>query len=151
METIPETIMNSITEKNLEIEKKTKTINDIAMDVFQKFSSLSIFIDSEWFLNLDKTKLIKFNYELRDFYVQNFSEDQKKLISSENILYLTDSGLSNKSIEDIQKYILSQMDILLENKKEELKYMINYILIGALGIVIPEIKELYPDFSFSFM
>jgi len=28
--------------------------------------------------------------------------------------------------------------------------MINYIILGALGIVIPKIKELYPDFAFGF-
>jgi hypothetical protein len=42
------------------------------------------------------------------------------------------------------------MKQLLECDKEEFKYMINYIILGALGIVIPKIKELYPDFSFSF-
>ena len=39
---------------------------------------------------------------------------------------------------------------LLLSKKEEYKFMINYIVVGALCIVIPEIKEMYPDFSFSF-
>ena len=53
-------------------------------------------------------------------------------------------------LEKIQLYILNEISILLDVQKEELKYMINYILIGALGIVIPEIKELYPDFSFCF-
>ena len=33
---------------------------------------------------------------------------------------------------------------------EGLKYMINYIIVGALSLVIPEIKENYPDFCFSF-
>ena len=35
-------------------------------------------------------------------------------------------------------------------KNDNLKFMINYIVIGSLGIVIPEIKEQYPDFSFEF-
>jgi len=28
--------------------------------------------------------------------------------------------------------------------------MINYILVGGLTLVIPEVKESYPDFSFTF-
>jgi hypothetical protein len=39
---------------------------------------------------------------------------------------------------------------MLKCEKEEIKYMINYIILGALGIVIPQIKELYPDFVFGF-
>jgi hypothetical protein len=42
------------------------------------------------------------------------------------------------------------MNILLNIEKDELKYMANYIIVGALGIVIPEIREMYPDFCFSF-
>ena len=28
--------------------------------------------------------------------------------------------------------------------------MINYIIVGGLGLFIPEIKESYPDYTFSF-
>lgn len=147
---IPEEIFNKVGIKNLEEDRKMKTIKDYALEVFQKFSAISIFIDSEWFMDLNKDKLIKFNYELRDFYNQNLSPSQKADISKEKILVLTDSNLSEKSINEIQKYLLDQINILLDTKKEETKYMVNYIVVGALGIVIPEIKELYPDFAFSF-
>jgi len=40
---------------------------------------------------------------------------------------------------------------MLKCDKEEIKYMVNYIVLGALGIVIPKIKELYPDFVFAFV
>ena len=58
--------------------------------------------------------------------------------------------MEEDSLEDIQKYLLGQLKVLLSCEKEDYKYMINYIIVGALGIVIPEIKEMYPDFSFSF-
>lgn len=53
-------------------KKKRKTNNEIAFEIFQKLSSLSIFIDSELFMNLDKKKLIKFNYEISDMYKKIF-------------------------------------------------------------------------------
>jgi len=149
-EDIPIEILNKVESKNLVEERKTRSNKDFAFEVFQKFLKISIFIDSEWFLNLNKTNLVKFNYELREFYQNNFSEEQKKDISSVEIFTRVDKDLNQLQTEDIIKYLLEQIDILLNIEKEELKYMSNYILIGALGLVIPEIKEMYPDFAFSF-
>jgi len=149
-EDIPSEIFDSIKEKNLEEERKNMTIPEKALEVFQKFSSLSIFIDSEWFLELSKEKLKKFNYEASSFYKENLNQSQRNEISLDNKLNKKESELESMSLENIQLYILNEIDILLNVKKEELKYMINYILIGALGIVIPAIKELYPDFSYAF-
>ena len=46
--------------------------------------------------------------------------------------------------------ILDNMKLLLDCQDEAIKYMINYIIIGGLGLVIPQIRTNYPDFSFSF-
>ena len=76
--------------------------------------------------------------------------EQRSKVSDTEVFKNTEEVLSNDSLENIQKYLLSQMEILLKCEVEEFKYMINYIILGALGIVIPQIKEMYPDFSFSF-
>ena len=146
----PEELFKNIDVINLEETEKEKTLEEFALDVFQYFSNISIFIDYNWFLELDRKQLIKFNYELRDFWIQNFTEDQKKSISSISLLIKQENDMRTYDIIMIQKYLLSQMKILLECNKEEYKYMVNYILLGALGIVIPKIKELYPDFDFAF-
>lgn len=132
------------------IVKKEDTIDEYALKVFQEFTNLSIFIDHKMFLSLSKDELIKFNYEFRDFYLQNFSSAQRSMISSRNILNKTNNDLHNDDLVSIQKYLLDQINELLQCKNEELKYMINYIIIGALGLVIPYIKEIYSDFAFSF-
>ena len=149
-EEIPKEIFDSIVEANLTEQRKNMTISDRGLTVFQKFSSISIFIDSEWFISLSKEKLKKFSYELSSFIRENFDKNQQKSISPDKILPKSESELDTMNLEAIQLYLLNEIDKLLDVKKEELKYMINYILVGALGIVIPEIKELYPDFSFSF-
>jgi len=149
-EEIPKEILDSIEERNLDEDRNNLTIKEKALEIFQKFSKISIFIDSEWFLELAKDKLKKFYYEVSSFYKENFSHEQRKIISPENTLFRKDSDLNNMELEEIQLYILNEINILLDVQNEELKYMINYILIGALGFVIPEIRELYPDFSFSF-
>jgi len=150
MEIIPEEIINKVNIINLLDVNKSKSINNLALEVFQYFNKISIFIDYEWFLNLKKQDLLKFNYELRDIWIQNLTIEQRKIISVE-ILNKTNDELNSKNLEEIQKYLLNQIKNLLCCEIEEFKYMINYIIVGALGIVIPEIKELYPDFSFAFL
>jgi len=145
---IPKHILDSIKEHDL-TEDIISTV-DKAFNLFQKFSKISIFIDSETFTSLEKTKLIKFNYELRDFYINNFSMKQKNEISSTELFKYKENDLQSFSKDKILDYLIDQMNVLLDIEKEEYKYMANYIMIGALGIVIPQIKDMYPDFSFSF-
>lgn len=149
-EVIPSQLFDNLEIIDLDKMKEEKTVDDIALDVFQYFSKISIFINYEWFIQLNKEKLLKFNYELKDFWIQNVSDSQKLSVSVEPILSMSNDDLDNKSVEEIQRYLLEEIKNMLECEKEEIKYMINYIILGALGIVIPQIKELYPDFVFAF-
>ena len=149
-EEIPSIILDKIEKLDISKIENNKTIENMALDIFQYFSKISIFINYESFLQLNKSELFKFNFELRDFWLQNFSKKQRNDVSSDVILSKDQNSMEEYNLEDIQKYLLSQLKVLLSCEKEEYKYMINYIIVGALGIVIPEIKEMYPDFSFSF-
>ncbi len=150
LEQLPLDIFNNLEVINLEQIQNFKTIEDIAFDVFQNFSKISIFINYEWFIELDKNKLLKLNYELKDFWLQNVNPSQRQLVSSNEILPKSNEILEGESQEQIQKYLLGEISKILSCEKDEIKYMCNYIILGALGIVIPKIKELYPDFSFAF-
>lgn len=150
MQEIPDSIFEKIKVIDLEEEKKEYTIKDIAFEVFQYFTKISVFIDSQLFLDLPKSKLLKFNYEIKDFWEHNFSRNQKNEISNKIIFEKISNELDLLDIENIQKYLLSQIKILLLCDKDDFKYMINYIIIGALSVVIPTVKETYPDFAFSF-
>jgi hypothetical protein len=147
---LPSNIFDNIDMIDLKQISEDKTIEQYALDTFQYFANISIFIDHNLFLQLDKQKLIKFNYEVRDFWLQNFTPEQRTAISNEEIFVKQEADLTKNTIEDIQLYLLNQMSALLCCEKEEYKYMINYILIGAMGIVIPSIKMMYPDFDLSF-
>ena len=149
-EEIPSLIFDKIEILDISTLQNDKTIENMALDIFQYFSKISIFINYESFLQLDRSQLFKFNYELRDFWLQNFSNKQRNEISKDKLLSKDQLSMQEDSLENIQKYLLGQLKVLLSCEKEEFKYMINYIVVGALGIVIPEIKEMYPDFSFSF-
>jgi|LauGreDrversion4_2_1035121.scaffolds.fasta_scaffold37557_4 hypothetical protein len=149
-EPIPDSLFDDLEIVDLVKMEESKTISDVALDVFQYFGKISIFIDYEWFMELSKDNLIKFNYELKDFWLQNVPDHQKHLVSDSPILSKSKDDLEDKDIEEIQRYLLNEMKTMLQCEKEEVKYMVNYIILGALGIVIPKIKELYPDFVFAF-
>lgn len=147
-ERLPEHIFDNIEGKKL-IEDNEKTLEELALEIFQLFVKISIFIDHNLFLKLTKDELIKLNYEIAEFFINNFNTEQQNLIST-NVLKKKKNELEQLNDKDIKIYLLSQFKILLECEIEEFKYMINYIIVGGLGLIIPKIKESYPDYAFSF-
>jgi len=147
-EQIPDKLFKNIIPINLKEIKLS--INDIALDVFQLFTKKSIFISHESFMLLDKTKLLKFNHEIKDIWIQNLNQEQRNEISTMPLFDKDKEELLKYKLEDIQKYLLKNMKTALECNNENLSFMIFYILVGSLGIVIPDIKESYSDVSFSF-
>lgn len=147
---IPEDVLNKT--KNIKINKELNN-QELALKIFKIFENLSIYIDHQKFLDLKKDKLKKFNYEIKDFYYENINiENRIKIDNSDgnSILKKTNNNLSDLNLVQTQKYLLQEIQKLLMCKDEGIKYMINYIIVGALSLVIPEIKENYPDFCFSF-
>jgi hypothetical protein len=145
---IPDDIWNLTTK----IVFKDKDIISKAERIFKMFDKISIFLDHKTFLKLNKNELKKFNYEVKEFYYENLTLKNRISIDKKDglqIFSLTNIILEHKNISYIQNYLLDNIEKLLKINCN-LKYMINYILIGALGIVIPEIKNDYPDFNFNF-
>jgi hypothetical protein len=125
---------------------KEKSNKDKIIEMFQYLLDMNIFIEYDLFLSLDKNKLIKFNYEISDYYLHNFSNKQKNIISDNILFYKNNEELDNDNIEIIQKYLVDQILILLKCENETIKFTVIYIIITALNIVIPEIKEFYPEY-----
>jgi hypothetical protein len=148
MDLLPQDLFETIIPINL--ENKKVSLDDFALNVFQIFTKKSIFIDYKLFMELDKNKLLTFNHEVKDIWVQNLTVQQRETISEEILFHRTNLDLQKNNLEDIQKYLLENLKIALECDKEDLLLMINYIIIGALGIVIPVIKENYSDVIFGF-
>ena len=136
MEPIPDDVFANLDFVNM----ADKTVEEIALDTFQRFNGF--FIDYRWFLDLDKSKLLKFNYELRDIYEKNF--DKKNFMMTKTSIELE----IYNDIHSIQTYLLAEMNMLLDLSRENT--MVTYMLVGTLGLVVPEIKEIYPDYDFEF-
>jgi hypothetical protein len=146
-------LKNDIEDDGILTEKKIK---EYAFDVFQKFSFISIFIDSEWFLKLQTHELLKLNYELKDFYENNVETNLRKIMVPPNgiAFELTKEDLASKTynnILEIQKYILENVEKVIGTSSDDaMKNLGNYLMIGGLAIVCPEIRERYPDFVYGF-
>jgi len=147
---IPETIFNKI--PLIEISNEM-TVEEKALQVFQIFTNISIFIDYNLFLDLDREKLIKLNYELRDVYLQNLSiEDRKKIDNTDGKKFfkLNNRDMKEKNDDFIKMYLLEQIENILKYSRDDLKCMINYIILGGLSLVIDDVKQHYNNFNFSF-
>lgn len=160
---IPEHVFKSAQEKYKVLVKENK-IQDItknvivaldkkALNVFQKLSLDTFFIDHLEFLNSLNIngKMYKFNNEFKDIFNENLDEITKKTI------YPPSGKPFNKKYDELCKmdndtfkhYILDELNILLQNGSDN--QMLKYIIVGTLGLVIPKIREIYGDgFSFSF-
>jgi hypothetical protein len=145
-ELFPSIIFSNIISKKMILEEE-KSISELTLDVYQLFSNNSFFMDHKLFLNLSKNNLIELYFEFSNLYNSNFSYDQRCDISI-SIFLLTCDTLSTMPIDEIQKYIIINIKILLENSNKKYKYMINYVLIGGLSLYIEEVGILYPSFSF---
>ena len=149
---IPKEIYDCVEEKSGVCDSEL-TIKEKSLQVFQIFNNISIFIDFNLFLNLDKQQLCKLNYELSDFYYQNLSDEQRTIIDKENgnkLFKLKNHDFDDVSSEFIQFYLLNQIEIVIGCNQEDVKLMANYIILGGLSLVIDEVKEEYENFSFNF-
>ena len=131
---------------------KNDDIYSIAANVFKSLGILAININYKWFLILSQEQLLKFYYELNEFWIHNFT----KLQQDEILINIGHTITFNKKkselglckIEEVQKYLLIEMKILLTCNIEEYKFMISYIITSALSTVIPEINEMYPGYIY---
>jgi len=147
---IPSEIFDKIKRKSIDVKL---TSEEKALQVFQMFTHISIFIDYKLFCNLDKDNLLKFNYETKDFYYKNFSITDRKRIDGENgdtYFKFSNSEIKDYEDEKLKLYLLDQIQLVLTCKEEDLKFMINYIVLGGLSLVIEEVKKYYENFNFSF-
>ena len=147
---IPNDILNNLSDIALSDEI---TLEEKALQVFQIFTNISIFIDYNNFLNLSRSKILKLNYELKEFYYHNILiDDRKKIDNKDGNQYFSynNNYFDDKTDDYIKMYILDNIENILKYKENDLKFMINYILLGGLSLVIDEVKDIYDNFNYSF-
>ena len=136
-------IPNEIFDNIAIIDDNTIPIPKLAFDVFQLFHNMNIYIDHELFLLLEHNKLLQLYNEITSIWKTMLSLNDRIIISrNNNILDKCKSDLINYHFEDIQRYILKQIKLLLEYEGEH-KILINHIILESLKYIIPEINTDY--------
>lgn len=123
------------------LKKEELSIYDYSLTIFQKFTEISIYIDHNLFLKLTDKELIVLNNELKSIYDENIAGNLE-------LFNLTKVKFYKLITEDKQRYLLDKIKVILNLNDENLKQFKYYIVLGALSIIIPEIKKNYPDFDF---
>jgi hypothetical protein len=142
---IPEEIFNNI---NIKLPKNKKSNNDLALEITQILSYNSFFIDHNYFLELNDNQVLKMYYESYSFVSENLPYDKLQTLKTEfNSFQLNSAALKFK--KNKLRYVLDSYYNLI-TFDDNVKLLASYIIIASLSIIIPEIKKLYPDFSFGF-
>lgn len=148
---IPDEIFDKMKEicksKKITLEKKEdiENIKDLALRVFQLFNLMSIYIDNEAYCKLQQTKINILANELKSFYNENLTIQQKNQVNPEN------KDLFKKTnYNESRRQILLDMKLIIENANSNNKILVCYLMLAGLVLVIPELKEQYPHLEFGF-
>tara|TARA_B110000879_G_scaffold201591_1_gene276869 strand:- start:634 stop:1398 length:765 start_codon:yes stop_codon:yes gene_type:complete len=141
---IPDFVFDNINKIN---DKTVESLDNYSKTFFQKLSKHSIFINNEKYLELSDENITKLEFELKDFYYKNLGEEIRKIIDKKDGNVLFNNKPDNL---ELKLYLLKEMNNILKNISKDFLIFSYYIIVGALSIVIPEVKEDYPNYSFSF-
>lgn len=138
---LPPNIFNNIKKISIDCDN----ISDKAKDVFTLLTNISIFIDSELFIKLNNRSIDKLYYETKELYRENLPDEIKNNL---NIFIINVNKYNCMTIKEKQLTLLGYYEKLLKYSPQ--LYIANYIIIGALSLVIPQIKDIYPDIVLTF-
>lgn len=143
---IPKDILDSV---NINIPKKIKSNDDLVLDIVQLLTHNSFFIHQEHISKLNDKDITKLYYECYSFFKSNIP--QMKVIQIQNnhdVFKINPTIFSN--YKEKKNYLLKSFVKLLEYNDVMVKIIACHIIIGGLSIVNKDIKNLYPDYNFTF-
>ena len=108
---------------------------------------MGIYVDIEWFNNLDLVKLNNLYFELRNIWnaQKTYYPDYEKIIPND----LKFINIKNLNRINLEKEILSKFDNLISlGIDENYKRMGAYIVIGAFSMYQMKLKEIYNNIVF---
>jgi hypothetical protein len=120
------------------------------LSLFQEIDSLGNYSNSEWFMSLDRGRLIKYLRELLDIwtYRAQLSSETKLQICPPNGDPLRNTNISliyNLSTESLQRFILGTMENLVKTGiNQDSKSLGAYYVLAALTLVNNEAAEAMP-------
>ena len=133
-----------------EIVDKSKALQLRALSIFQKIDSLGNYSDSQWFLSLTRTRLLKFMRELSDIYNYraNLSQEVKYKICppSGNPFYSFDMQIvETGDLDSAKNSILNVIENFINNGVDnDSKSLGAYYVLASLTLVNSNAAEAIP-------
>lgn len=121
-------------------ELNNELIKNYTYNVFDKFRTFNIYLQDEWFLNLNISNLQKLYFEMRDFFYKNI--DTSKYT---NLFTISNYDFNHSNILHMQYYMLYNIEQLILTSDNATNILSSYIVLCSLSIVCPQIKQAYPD------
>ena len=139
---IPEHVFTKAKELGIKYNYKLDnniTLEQLSLKAFQYFNSLTIFVDHLDFIKLTEPQCKKLCFELKSFFDNNLSNQQKQHFSRTQ--FFTKYEKEN---------ILNEIIFIMENVSDNDKIFISYLILGGLVLVLPNLKKNYPFLEFEF-
>lgn len=116
--------------------------------VFQKMDELNNYTNTDWFMELNRTKLIKFVLELRELFEYRMDlpfARRLQIVSTGRILTLPFTRYNAMNDSDLRLYILGECEKLVsEGHTKDDRYLGSLVILTALTELVPKCAEAYP-------
>jgi hypothetical protein len=152
---IPDDVFNRSTKLKELLEKNKiitctevkQTVKQRTLTTFQKFTFISLYLDEDWFIKLNRLQLIKIVNEIYQVFINSMSLTVRQQIYASGIFFdKKENELQKLSQVDLQNYVLDEMNKVLDCPNE-VKIIACYTLIGGMSWVIKDITKRYPDIT----
>lgn len=116
--------------------------------VFQKMDELNNYTNTEWFLQMNRTKLVKFIYGIRELFEYRMDlpfTRRLQVVSTGRVFSLPVSRYTAMNDTDLRLCILAECEKLVsEGHTKDDRYLGSLVILTALTELVPKCAEAYP-------
>ncbi|KAF4699308.1 hypothetical protein FOZ63_034075 [Perkinsus olseni] len=127
-----------------------RDVQQLSLEVWQLMARQSVYVEEDTLVDMDRAQLLMLNSELRSMFTENFTVEQRRLfyppdgtpfmnIHEAIIGGSEDIPPSSRSLGAVQG-ILRDLRTILTNAPENMKFMVSYVIVGALAVVSSPIR-----------
>ncbi|KAF4655190.1 hypothetical protein FOL47_009545 [Perkinsus chesapeaki] len=152
-------------------ELTRKDMQQLSLEVWQLMARQSVYVEEDTLVDMDRAQLVMVNSELRSMFTENFTVDQRQqfyppdgipfakiheaLVSNgEDISPLARTlGAVQGILRDLRTVghvglseegrVKGSVGVILTNAPDNIKFMVSYVIVGALAVVSSPIRARY--------
>ncbi|EER12377.1 hypothetical protein Pmar_PMAR001176 [Perkinsus marinus ATCC 50983] len=134
-------------------ELTRRDMQHLSLEVWQLLGRQSVYVEEDTLVDMDRTQILMLNSELRSMFTENFTEDQRRqFFPPDGRPFMKihealmgggeDIPTSLRTLSAVQG-ILKDLRTILTNAPDNMKFMVTYVIVGALAVVSGPIRSRY--------